>query len=67
MIAMTVEGLGTLGLTRFQIDVGQADFFRGILEDLGSTSSARASCAPPRPQGRLRPGALVPGWPRPPR
>jgi len=35
MIAMTVEGLGALGLTRFQIDVGQADFFRGILEDLG--------------------------------
>src|SRR5712691_6729199 len=35
MIAMTVEGLGALELTRFQIDVGQADFFRGILEDLG--------------------------------
>src|SRR6266478_3574440 len=35
MIAMTVEGLGALGLTGFQIDVGQADFFRGILEDLG--------------------------------
>ena len=34
MIAMTVEGLRALGLGRFQIDVGQADFFRGILEDL---------------------------------
>ncbi len=34
MIAMTVEGLGALGLQGFQIDVGQADFFRGILEDL---------------------------------
>ena len=34
MIAMTVEGLRALGLERFQIDVGQADFFRGILEDL---------------------------------
>jgi ATP phosphoribosyltransferase regulatory subunit len=34
MIAMTVEGLQALGLTAFQIDVGQADFFRGILEDL---------------------------------
>ena len=34
MIAMTVEGLQALGLERFQIDVGQADFFRGILEDL---------------------------------
>jgi len=34
MIAMTVEGLQALGLTRFQIDVGQAEFFRGILEDL---------------------------------
>ena len=39
MIAMTVEGLGALGLTRFQIDVGQADFFRGIVEDLGLDES----------------------------
>src|SRR5215468_4102281 len=36
MIAMTVEGLQALGLTAFQIDVGQADFFRGILEDLSA-------------------------------
>jgi len=34
MIAMTVEGLRALGLAEYQIDVGQADFFRGILEDL---------------------------------
>src|SRR5687767_6286868 len=34
MIAMTVEGLRALGLDRFQLDVGQTDFFRGILEDL---------------------------------
>src|SRR5216684_8348726 len=34
MIAMTVEGLRALGLERFQIDVSQADFFRGILDDL---------------------------------
>src|SRR5215831_11470348 len=34
MIAMTVEGLQALGLAEFQIDVGQAEFFRGILEDL---------------------------------
>jgi ATP phosphoribosyltransferase regulatory subunit len=34
MIAMTVEGVQALGLERFQIDVGQAEFFRGILEDL---------------------------------
>ena len=32
---MTVEGLQALGLTEFQIDVGQAEFFRGIVEDLG--------------------------------
>ena len=36
MIAMTVESLRALGLGDFQIDVGQADFFRGILEDLGA-------------------------------
>jgi ATP phosphoribosyltransferase regulatory subunit len=34
MIAMTVEGVRALGLERFQIDVGQAEFFRGILEDV---------------------------------
>src|SRR5216684_1051745 len=34
LIAMAVEGLRALGLREFQIDVGQADFFRGILEDL---------------------------------
>ncbi len=32
---MAVEGLRALGLREFQLDVGQADFFRGILEDLG--------------------------------
>ncbi len=36
MIAMTVEGLQALGLERFQIDVGQAEFFRGILEDVAA-------------------------------
>src|SRR3989454_602878 len=36
MIAMAVEGLQALGLERFQIDVGQAAFFRGILEDLAA-------------------------------
>ena len=35
MIAMTIEGLRALGLADFQLDVGQADFFRGILDDLG--------------------------------
>ena len=34
MIAMTVECLRALGLDQFQLDVGQTDFFRGILEDL---------------------------------
>lgn len=37
MIAMTVEGLRSLGLDRFQINVGQADFFRGVLEELKIT------------------------------
>jgi ATP phosphoribosyltransferase regulatory subunit len=34
MIAMTVEGLRALGLERFQIDVGQAEFVRGLLDEL---------------------------------
>ncbi len=36
MVAMTVEGLRALGLERFQIDVGQTEFFRGILEDVAA-------------------------------
>ena len=39
MIAMTVEGLQLLGLERFQIDVGQTEFFRGILEDLAANEA----------------------------
>jgi ATP phosphoribosyltransferase regulatory subunit len=42
LIAMTVEGLRALGLERFQLDVGQADFFRGILEDLGLDEATAA-------------------------
>jgi ATP phosphoribosyltransferase regulatory subunit len=34
MIAMTVEGLRALGLTRFQLDVGHAEFLRGLLEEI---------------------------------
>jgi len=36
MIAMTVEAIRALGLGDFQLDVGQADFLRGILEDVGA-------------------------------
>ncbi|MGH7313311.1 MAG: ATP phosphoribosyltransferase regulatory subunit, partial [Candidatus Rokuibacteriota bacterium] len=35
IIAMTVEGLRALGLSRFQIDVGHPDFFRGLMEEMG--------------------------------
>jgi ATP phosphoribosyltransferase regulatory subunit len=34
MIAMTVEGLRALGLERFKIDVGQAEFLRGLLDEI---------------------------------
>src|SRR5207244_8939209 len=39
LIAMTVAGLGALALTRVPIDVGQAEFFRGILEGMGLDES----------------------------
>jgi len=41
VIAMTVEGLRSLGLSRFQIDVGHPDFFRGLMEEV-KTDTARA-------------------------
>ena len=34
VLAMTIEGMRALGLTRFQIDVGHPDFFRGLLEEI---------------------------------
>ncbi|MBI1894892.1 MAG: ATP phosphoribosyltransferase regulatory subunit [Candidatus Rokubacteria bacterium] len=34
MIAMAIEGLQALGLSAFQVNVGHADFFRGLLEEL---------------------------------
>jgi ATP phosphoribosyltransferase regulatory subunit len=41
MIAMTVEGLRALGLERFKIDVGHAEFFHGLLDEL-KTDAGRA-------------------------
>jgi ATP phosphoribosyltransferase regulatory subunit len=34
MIAMTVEGLRSVGAQEFTVDIGQVDFLRGILDDL---------------------------------
>ncbi len=39
VIAMTIEGLRALGLDRFQIDLGHPDFFRGLLEEVGSDAA----------------------------
>ena len=38
ILAMTVEGLQALGLSRFQIDVGHPDFFRGLIEETAATA-----------------------------
>jgi ATP phosphoribosyltransferase regulatory subunit len=38
VLAMTVEGMQTLGLTGFQIDLGHLDFFRGLLEEVKADS-----------------------------
>lgn len=35
MIAMTVDCLLDAGLTKFQVEIGQADFFRGLMEEAG--------------------------------
>ena len=35
MIALTVECMLTSGLTEFQVEVGQADFFRALVEEAG--------------------------------
>ena len=37
MIALTVESLLSSGLKRFQLEVGHADLFRGIVEEAGFT------------------------------
>ncbi len=35
LLAMAIESLLSAGLTEFQIDLGQADFFRALLEEAG--------------------------------
>lgn len=37
MIVMVVESLLKAGLSEFQVSIGQAEFFRGVLEDAGMT------------------------------
>jgi ATP phosphoribosyltransferase regulatory subunit len=34
VVAMAVEGLRALGLSRYQIDIGHPDFFRGLMEEI---------------------------------
>jgi ATP phosphoribosyltransferase regulatory subunit len=34
IVAMAVEGLRALGLSRYQIDLGHPDFFRGLMEEI---------------------------------
>jgi ATP phosphoribosyltransferase regulatory subunit len=34
IVAMAVEGLRALGLSRYQIDIGHPDFFRGLMEEI---------------------------------
>lgn len=42
MVSMAVEAMMELGLEGFKIDLGQVDFYRGILEEAGlSTAGAR--------------------------
>lgn len=40
MIAMTVDCLLDAGLTKFQVEIGQADFFRGLMEEAGIDADA---------------------------
>ncbi len=35
MVALTVECLLDAGLSKFQVEIGQADFFRGLMEEAG--------------------------------
>lgn len=41
MVAMAVEGCRALGLQRFQIDVGQIEYVRGLVDALGLTADRR--------------------------
>lgn len=35
MIAMVIDSLKSVGLTEFQVELGQVDFFRGLVEEAG--------------------------------
>ncbi len=45
MIAMAVEGCQAVGLTQFQIDVGQVEYFRGLVEALAVSSELKRQIA----------------------
>ena len=69
IIAMTVEGLRALGLSRYQIDVGHTEFFRGLMEmvdadaprerELRSALARKDASALERLVGELAPPAHV--------
>ena len=42
MLAMTIEALKSAGLTEFQVEVGHADFLKGLLEETGCTVEEKA-------------------------
>jgi ATP phosphoribosyltransferase regulatory subunit len=42
MVAMSIQVLRELGLTRFKIDLGQVEFFRGIMADSGLPAPVQA-------------------------
>ena len=45
MIAMTVESLRAIGAKEFTVDIGQIDFFRGLLEDVPETARPQICAA----------------------
>ena len=59
MIAMAVEGFRAAGLRRFQIEVGQVEFARGVIESLGVEREVGRALVTPS-SGRTPPSSS--GW-----
>ena len=60
MIAMAIEAFRAARLERFQIDIGHAEFVRGVFESLGVGGDV-ARCAPRRAGAEGRGRAEPPG------
>ena len=49
VISMVIEALKSTGLTRFQVTIGEVDYFRGLCEEAGLDEDTEKNSVPASP------------------